>query len=169
MSNISQFPANFIQIYPLVTTCSFKSQYTTAEEKFQKGTCGMMDIFWRRVCRPISVVWKPSIIILPSGSASRNKAEIRELLPAPVRPTMPTYSGEMRTIFISTRRKKNNPQIHKKRQNIIMLLQAINHTLIVSCHWGNISLTTMEPHLRDWWKTFVSTTSRYNKSLCLAV
>lgn len=60
----------------------------------------MMDIFWRSVCRPISDVRKPSIIILPSGSASRNKAEIRVLFPAPVRPTMPTYRREMRKILI---------------------------------------------------------------------
>lgn len=58
----------------------------------------MMDIFWRRVCRPMSDVRKPSIMILPSGSARRNKAEIRELLPAPVRPTMPTYRGQIENL-----------------------------------------------------------------------
>lgn len=63
------------------------------------GTCGMMDILWRRVCRPISEVRKPSIRILPSGSASRNRAEIRELLPAPVRPTMPTYTRRRENIW----------------------------------------------------------------------
>lgn len=62
-----------------------------------------MDIFWRRVCRPIAEVRNPSITILPSGSASRNKAEIRELFPAPVRPTMPTYSVEMTDIFKAVR------------------------------------------------------------------
>lgn len=77
----------------------------------------MIDIFWRRVCRPISDVRKPSIIILPSGSASRNKAAIRELLPAPVRPTMPTYSGEIRAIFISVTNSTNS-----QKKNIIITL-----------------------------------------------
>lgn len=78
----------------------------------------MMDILWRRVCRPISEVRKPSIIMLPSGSASRNKAEIRELLPAPVRPTMPTYSGEKKTIFMNVK----FPKEFTLKTNIIMLI-----------------------------------------------
>lgn len=103
----------------------------------------MMDIFWRRVCRPISEVRKPSIIILPSGSASRNKAEIRELLPAPVRPTMPTYRGKMSKLFLYTC--KNST----KRQNIIMLLQTINHSgayywSVMSRRYHVISQTTKE-------------------------
>lgn len=65
------------------------------------ATCGMMDILWRRVCRPISEVRKPSIRILPSGSASRNRADIRELLPAPVRPTMPTCTRRRGNILFS--------------------------------------------------------------------
>lgn len=65
-------------------------------------TCGMIDIFCRRRCRPISEVRKPSMLIFPSGSTSRNKADTRELLPAPVRPTMPTYREKcgFRSIYI---------------------------------------------------------------------
>ncbi len=61
------------------------------------GSCGMIDIFWRRSCRPISEVNTPSTKILPSGSIKRNSAEIRELFPAPVRPTIPTWPTQSRT------------------------------------------------------------------------
>lgn len=81
----ADYPADYLSI-------KFLREEHLQEKK--KPTCGMMDMFWRRVCRPSSEVRNPSIIILPSGSASRNKAEIRVLLPAPVRPTMPTYERE---------------------------------------------------------------------------
>lgn len=58
-----------------------------------------MDIRWRRVCRPSCEVWNPSTRIWPSGSAKRNRADIRELFPAPVRPTMPICNGGGESIF----------------------------------------------------------------------
>lgn len=55
------------------------------------GSCGIMPIFDRKSSNPIVDVLIPSITMLPSsGSTSRNKAVMREDLPAPVRPTMPT-------------------------------------------------------------------------------
>lgn len=54
----------------------------------------MMDIFWRSWWRPIFDVWTPSIKMFPSGSTRRNRAETRELFPAPVRPTTPTWFTE---------------------------------------------------------------------------
>lgn len=60
------------------------------------GSCGMIDIFRRRSCKPISDVNTPSTKILPSGSVKRNSAEIRELFPAPVRPTIPTWPMQSR-------------------------------------------------------------------------
>lgn len=50
----------------------------------------MIDMLFRRTCNPSSEVTMPSIVIFPSGSARRNKAEISELFPAPVLPTSPT-------------------------------------------------------------------------------
>jgi len=42
----------------------------------------------------MSAMFTPSIIILPSAaSIILNKARVRDDLPAPVRPTMPTYKN----------------------------------------------------------------------------
>jgi hypothetical protein len=47
-----------------------------------------------RACRPIASRLWPSRTMSPAcGSASRNSATISELLPLPVRPTMPTFSA----------------------------------------------------------------------------
>lgn len=56
------------------------------------GSCGIIDIFDLIVFNGISLVHIPSMMILPSTSASRNNAVIMEDLPAPVRPTIPTFS-----------------------------------------------------------------------------
>lgn len=50
----------------------------------------MIDIFFLKSWSPISVVKILSIQILPSGSDNLKRAEMRELFPAPVLPTMPT-------------------------------------------------------------------------------
>jgi len=48
----------------------------------------------RRSCKPMSAMFTPSIVILPSAaSIILNKARVRDDLPAPVRPTMPTYKN----------------------------------------------------------------------------
>ena len=57
----------------------------------QHITCGIMDIFLRRSCSPMSVICIPSISNTPSGSANLNNADNKEDLPAPVLPTMPIY------------------------------------------------------------------------------
>lgn len=49
-----------------------------------------MDILDLRSVKEISLVSISSILISPSTTASRNRAEIRDDLPAPVRPTIPT-------------------------------------------------------------------------------
>lgn len=51
----------------------------------------MIDIFFLKSCSPISVVKILSIQIFPSGSDNLKRAEMRELFPAPVLPTIPTY------------------------------------------------------------------------------
>ena len=53
---------------------------------------GMIDIFFRKSCRPIFPISILSIRILPVGSESLNKAVIREDFPAPVLPTIPILS-----------------------------------------------------------------------------
>lgn len=117
-----------------LTSLNHKNHQETPELKVQQdkehildqnSTCGIMDILWRRVCSPISDVRKPSIVILPSGSASRNKAEIRELLPAPVRPTMPTYNRQ--NCFIS----QNFPL--KKQISSLSFGLLITLAVMVSC------------------------------------
>ena len=54
-------------------------------------TWGMIEIWRRRSCRPISLVSRPSITIWPNGSASLKRADTMDDLPAPVRPTIPTW------------------------------------------------------------------------------
>lgn len=56
-------------------------------------TWGIMEIFFRKSWSPSSDVKYLSIQILPSGSAKRKRAAIRELFPAPVLPTIPTYGA----------------------------------------------------------------------------
>ena len=50
-----------------------------------------MEILLRTSCSPKSRHSTPSILMLPVGSASLNRAAIRDDLPAPVRPTIPIY------------------------------------------------------------------------------
>ena len=53
-------------------------------------TCGMIVSLERRSCSPIVAISIPSIKILPPAlSRMRNKAKVRDDLPAPVRPTIP--------------------------------------------------------------------------------
>lgn len=54
-------------------------------------TWGIIEIFFRKSWSPSSDVKYLSIQIFPSGSAKRKRAAIRELFPAPVLPTIPTY------------------------------------------------------------------------------
>ena len=50
-----------------------------------------MDSFFLLVTSSISSSGTPSILRLPSVGASRNSALMKEDLPAPVGPTIPTY------------------------------------------------------------------------------
>ena len=63
-------------------------------------TCGMMVSRERRSWSPRVAMSTPSIVILPPArSRIRNKARAKDDLPAPVRPTMPTCWGIIRTIY----------------------------------------------------------------------
>ena len=53
-------------------------------------TCGIIAKTLLKLCKGISAVSIPSIVIVPVNCSDiRNKAAIIELLPAPVRPTIP--------------------------------------------------------------------------------
>lgn len=56
------------------------------------GSCGIIEILDLIIFSGISLVHIPSIMIFPSTSANRNRAAIIEDFPAPVRPTIPTFS-----------------------------------------------------------------------------
>ena len=64
---------------------------TQSSTENENLTCGIIDSFSLKQCNPISLIDTPSMLIIPCGSASRNKADINDDLPAPVRPTIPTY------------------------------------------------------------------------------
>ena len=55
-----------------------------------------MTVRWeRRSCRPRAVMSSPSMTMRPAaGSIRRNSDKVRLDLPAPVRPTMPTWRRE---------------------------------------------------------------------------
>lgn len=55
-------------------------------------TWGIMDSLLLKSCNPIAVIETPSIFNTPVGSAIRNNADIRDDLPAPVRPTIPIWA-----------------------------------------------------------------------------
>ena len=58
-------------------------------------TCGMIVMRLRRSWSPISVILTPSTVMMPpAGSMRRNRPIVREDLPAPVRPTIPTCRNE---------------------------------------------------------------------------
>ncbi len=52
----------------------------------------MIEMAERRLSSPILRTSTPSMIMLPVGSARRNRAVIMLDLPAPVRPTIPIFS-----------------------------------------------------------------------------
>lgn len=66
------------------------SRFSLSKPENNAGSCGMIEILDRRSCSPIRMVFTPSMCISPEeGSTRRNKAVMREDLPAPVRPTIP--------------------------------------------------------------------------------
>lgn len=66
--------------------------------KAQHYTWGMMERLLLKSLREMSVIGTASIRMLPSGSASLNKAAISDDFPAPVLPTTPTWNNsEKRT------------------------------------------------------------------------
>lgn len=54
------------------------------------GSWGMIEIFDLRSCKPTVAVSTPSIVMVPSVAANRNREAMRVDLPAPVLPTIPT-------------------------------------------------------------------------------
>mmetsp|Transcript_38144 Transcript_38144/g.82980 ORF Transcript_38144/g.82980 Transcript_38144/m.82980 type:complete len:259 (-) Transcript_38144:3623-4399(-) len=69
------------------------------------ASCGMMTRLCRSVLRPRVAMSAPSMIMRPSESSTmRNNACMIELLPAPVRPTMPTLlpPGTSKLTLLST-------------------------------------------------------------------
>lgn len=61
----------------------------------QARTCGMMVSWERRSWRPMSATLTPSMRISPSAaSRMRNRQRVIDDLPAPVRPTIPTWREE---------------------------------------------------------------------------
>ena len=76
------------------------SEYSTYGSKLprmvvanKKGNCGIKEIFDLNVGNGTFTILIPSISILPSvASHKRSKAEIKEDLPAPVRPHIPNFS-----------------------------------------------------------------------------
>ena len=57
-------------------------------------TCGMMVRALRSLVRPMSAIFTPSMLMLPAAASTNlNSARVTELLPAPVRPTIPTWAG----------------------------------------------------------------------------
>ena len=70
------------------------------------STCGMIDKLPLASCKPIFAISRPSILIDPAAASTmRNKAKVIELLPAPVRPTMPTWNGLLPSSCTNTVRK----------------------------------------------------------------
>lgn len=63
------------------------------------GSCGMIDTLDRNVSKVILPVFTPSIRISPSTHASLKMVPINEDFPAPVRPTIPTFSFPSTTRF----------------------------------------------------------------------
>lgn len=55
----------------------------------EQSTCGIIEIFSLRSCKPIVEMSTPSIIIDPSKYASLNRPWIIDDFPAPVLPTIP--------------------------------------------------------------------------------
>ena len=64
----------------------------------------------------------PSIVNIPSGSANRKRACMREDLPAPVRPTMPTLK------CIHTRGQRSICDENNSTLYTVNILQIINNT-----------------------------------------
>ena len=64
------------------------------ENQYTVQTCGMMVMLDRISCSPRSPSLRLSITMAPAAASTiRKRATVRELLPAPVRPTIPTYDN----------------------------------------------------------------------------
>ena len=68
------------------------SKFFLIEALKRIGSWGMIERFFLTVWRSIWQISKPSMKIWPEGWANRKRHEIREDLPAPVRPTTPIWS-----------------------------------------------------------------------------
>mmetsp|Transcript_2828 Transcript_2828/g.6335 ORF Transcript_2828/g.6335 Transcript_2828/m.6335 type:complete len:216 (-) Transcript_2828:1365-2012(-) len=90
-------PASKVRRSPSHTSSSLKrpkgSRLDLTVPEKSTGSCGMTAMTLRRVFRPMVEMLTPSMRISPlSSSTSRSSAVSRLLLPAPVRPTIPTFS-----------------------------------------------------------------------------
>mmetsp|Transcript_137650 Transcript_137650/g.343548 ORF Transcript_137650/g.343548 Transcript_137650/m.343548 type:complete len:258 (-) Transcript_137650:915-1688(-) len=57
------------------------------------GSCGIIEMAFRSVCRPRLAMSTPSMVMRPRSHSTRRKSTlVIELFPAPVRPTMPIFS-----------------------------------------------------------------------------
>ena len=65
-------------------------------------TWGMMDSLLLRSFSPSSRMSISSMLIVPVGSAKRNKVESKDDLPAPVRPTTPIYNQKLKRVQLYT-------------------------------------------------------------------
>mmetsp|Transcript_13169 Transcript_13169/g.18231 ORF Transcript_13169/g.18231 Transcript_13169/m.18231 type:complete len:351 (-) Transcript_13169:4033-5085(-) len=92
------------------SSCSLKgSILNRIVPRNKTGSCGMIDNFSRRDQRPILVISTLSITILPPHSSTRRyRVTKREDFPAPVLPTMPTFSPGL-TSKLSPRRTRGRP------------------------------------------------------------
>ena len=92
-----------------------------------------MEILQRRSLRPIELVSRPSILISPSRPSlnKRKSAEMKEDLPAPVRPTIPTFPpGSMDTFRFCKARLRVKTQIMFVRMNRRFILYLQNWWII---------------------------------------
>lgn len=68
------------------------SRFSRIVPCIKNGDCGMKAMLCRSKCKPISRISTPSILTYPSlMSTRRNKTCKMELLPEPVRPTIPIF------------------------------------------------------------------------------
>ena len=76
----------------------FSVSNSTTDFKYHKKqhvvTCNITEILLLKSCKPIRCISSPLNFIVPCVSDILNKAWIIELLPEPVRPTMPTCKEE---------------------------------------------------------------------------
>jgi hypothetical protein len=110
--------------------CSPKgSRLRRTDPENMNGSCGIMLRPRRSVSSPMPQMSTPSMNIAPaSGSTMRKNARNSELLPLPVRPTMPTCSRAA-TLNEILRRTSGNPGRYRITSLTTSTLPALGHSL----------------------------------------